>query len=195
MGSRVQVFLLVISIQILLVAAQTNEDFAVLKSLKDVWDNTPRNWEGSDPCGNGWVGIRCTNSRVTAITLASNGLTGKLSGDLPSLSELQTLDLSYNKGLTGPLPASIGSLKKLTNLSLNSNSFTGSIPPEIGYLSNLYWLDLADNMLSGRIPVSDGTTPGLDMLVNTKHFHFGKNQLSGTIPLKLFSSNMSLIHV
>ncbi|GFZ09526.1 leucine-rich repeat protein kinase family protein [Actinidia rufa] len=244
MGSRVQVFLLVISIQILLVAAQSNEDFAVLKSLKDVWDNTPPNWEGPDPCGNGWVGIWCNNSRVTAITLASIGLTGKLSGDLSSLSELQTLDLSYNKGLTGPLPVSIGSLKKLTNLlvtnhllllacqnpgwlqfqwpnsqhnrisaaaahsvrvltcslsnvlkSLNSNSFSGSIPPEIGYLSSLYWLDLADNKLSGRIPVSDGTTPGLDMLVNTKHFHFGKNQLSGTIPPKLFSPNMSLIHV
>ena len=40
---------------------------AVLKSLKDVWDNTPPNWEGSDPCGKGWVGIRCTNSRVTAM--------------------------------------------------------------------------------------------------------------------------------
>ncbi|XP_057468806.1 leucine-rich repeat receptor protein kinase HPCA1-like [Actinidia eriantha] len=219
MGSRVQVFLLVISIQILLVAAQSNEDFAVLNSLKDVWNNTPPNWEGPDPCGNGWVGIRCNNSRVTAITLASIGLTGKLSGDLSSLSELQTLDLSYNKGLTGSLPTSIGSLKKLTNLilvgcsfsgqipstigslqqllilSLNSNSFSGSIPPEIGYLSSLYWLDLADNKLSGRIPVSDGTTPGLDMLVNTKHFHFGKNQLSGTIPPKLFSPNMSLIHV
>ncbi|PSS18997.1 Leucine-rich repeat receptor-like protein kinase [Actinidia chinensis var. chinensis] len=219
MGSRVQVFLLVISIQILLVAAQTNEDFAVLKSLKDVWDNTPRNWEGSDPCGNGWVGIQCTNSRVTAITLGSIGLTGNLSGDLQLLSELQILDLSYNKGLTGPLPASIGSLKKLTNLilvgcgfsgpipsaigslprllilSLTSNSFTGPIPPEIGHLSNLFWLDLADNMLSGRLPVSDGTTPGLDMLVNMKHFHFGKNQLAGTIPPKLFSPNMSLIHV
>ena len=55
--------------------------------------------------------------------------------------------------------------------SLNSNSFTGSIPPSIGNLLNLYWLDLADNKLSGTIPVSSGTTPGLDMLVNTKHLY------------------------
>ncbi|KAG5549952.1 hypothetical protein RHGRI_015044 [Rhododendron griersonianum] len=230
MASRFHVSLLVISIPILLVAAQKNHDFAALNSLKDAWDNTPPNWIGSDPCGSSWEGVRCTNFRVTAITLASMGLTGMLSaGDIESFSELQTLknltisfylrDLSYNKGLTGPIPASIGNLKKLTNLilvgsgfsgpipgtigslqqlvilSLNSNSFSGPIPPQLGNLSNLYWLDLADNKLSGAIPVSDATTPGLDMLTNAKHFHFGKNQLSGEIPSQLFSSKMTLKHV
>ncbi|KAG5549930.1 hypothetical protein RHGRI_015036 [Rhododendron griersonianum] len=200
-----------------------------LNSLKYVLDNTPPNWIGSDPCGSGWEGVRCTNFRVTTITLTSMGLTGMLPGDIESLSELQTLknltisfylrDLSYNKGLTGPIPASIGNLKKLTNLiligsgfsgpipgtigslqqlvmlSLNSNGFSGPIPPQLGNLSNLYWLDLADNKLSGAIPVSDATTPGLDMLTNAKHFHFGKNQLSGEIPSQLFSSKMTLKHV
>ncbi|KAK9286995.1 hypothetical protein L1049_015403 [Liquidambar formosana] len=33
------------------------------------------------------------------------------------------------------------------------------------------------------------------MLLHARHFHFGKNQLSGTIPTQLFSSNMILIHV
>ncbi|KAM7470167.1 hypothetical protein LguiA_008350 [Lonicera macranthoides] len=33
------------------------------------------------------------------------------------------------------------------------------------------------------------------MLVKTKHFHFGKNQLSGEIPSQLFSSSMKLIHL
>ncbi|GAB4848579.1 hypothetical protein Ancab_003285 [Ancistrocladus abbreviatus] len=56
-------------------------------------------------------------------------------------------------------------------------------------------MDLSDNRLSGSIPVSKGTTPGLDLLVNARHFHFGQNQLSGTIPSSLFSSGMSLIHV
>ncbi|XP_038682114.1 probable leucine-rich repeat receptor-like protein kinase At5g49770 isoform X3 [Tripterygium wilfordii] len=147
------------------------------------------------------------------------GLEGQLTGDISTLSELQTLDLSYNKGLTGSLPSSIGDLKKLTNLilvgcsfsghipesigslqqlvflSLNSNRFSGTIPPTIGNLTNLYWLDLADNQLEGPIPFSKGTTPGLDMLVHAKHFHFGKNKLSGPIPPQLFSSNMALIHV
>ncbi|GLT65780.1 hypothetical protein SLA2020_381910, partial [Shorea laevis] len=129
------------------------------------------------------------------------------------------MDLSYNKGLTGSLPESIGNLKKLVNLtlvgcgftgpipdtigylqqllylSLNSNNFKGQIPPSIGNLSNLFWLDLTENQLEGSIPVSDGTTPGLDMLVHTKHFHLGKNKLSGEIPEQIFNSNMTLIHV
>lgn len=57
----------------------------------------------------------------------------------------------------------------LKRRSLNSNGFIGEIPPTIGKLSHLYWLDLADNKLTGTIPVSDGTSPGLDMLLNTKH--------------------------
>ncbi|XP_028070525.1 probable leucine-rich repeat receptor-like protein kinase At5g49770 isoform X2 [Camellia sinensis] len=188
---------------------------AALNALKEIWKNTPLSWVGPDPCGNSWEGIRCNNSRVTSITLASMGLTGQLSGDIQGLSELQTLDLSYNNGLTGSLPRSIGNLTKLSNLmlvscsfsgpipetigslqqlrilTLSSNSFSGPIPPSIGNLFNLYWLDLSVNKLSGTIPVS----PGLDMLVNTKHFHCGSNQLSGEIPSQLFKSNMSLIHV
>ncbi|GKV49316.1 hypothetical protein SLEP1_g56072 [Rubroshorea leprosula] len=175
---------------------------AVLNALKDMCKNLPLNWSGLDPCGDGWVGIECTDSRVTSITLANMGLEGQVFSEIPSLTELQTLDLSYNKGLTGSLPASIGDLTKLTNLnligcgftgaipdtignlqqlimlSLNSNRFRGQIPPSIGNLSKLYWLDLADNQLEGPIPVSDGTTPGLDKL-------FDSNNLSGPIPSTL----------
>ncbi|XP_059652116.1 leucine-rich repeat receptor protein kinase HPCA1-like isoform X8 [Cornus florida] len=220
MGLKVQVFLLVISIQSVVTRVEAdNQDFVALKSLMDSWKNAPSSWIGSDPCGNDWEGIKCNNSRVTSIFLSSMNLIGQLSGYIQSLSELQTLDLSYNNGLKGSLPSSIGNLKKLSNLilagcsfsgmipdsigslqqlvflSLNSNSFSGPIPPSIGNLSNLYWLDLFDNKLSGAIPVSDGITPGLDMLVHTKHFHFGKNNLSGEIPSQLFSSNMVLIHL
>ncbi|GLT52144.1 hypothetical protein SLA2020_254990, partial [Shorea laevis] len=213
-------FLLIVFVQLYIVAAVTDSrDAAALISLKAECKNLPPNWSGSDPCGDGWVGIGCSNSRVTSITLGSLGLEGQVFGDIPSLTELQTLDLSYNKGLTGSLPPSIGNLKKLTNLklvgcgfngtipdtignlqqlailSLNSNNFEGQIPPSIGNLSNLYWLDLADNQLGGSIPVSDGTTHGLDMLVHTKYFYLGQNQLSGEIPEKIFSSNMALVHL
>ncbi|KAG8639641.1 hypothetical protein MANES_14G162000v8 [Manihot esculenta] len=220
MNPKNLVFLLVASLQIWSIAALTNNaDLTVLKAVMDMWENPPPSWEGTDPCGDQWDGIKCINSRVTSITLSSMGLKGQLSGDITNLPELLILDLSYNKDLRGPLPASIGNLKKLRNLillgcsfsgpipssigslqqllflSLNSNGFSGPIPPSIGNLSELYWLDLADNKLDGSIPVSTGTTPGLDMLVKTKHFHLGKNQLSGEIPPKLFSSDMTLLHV
>ncbi|KAF3947353.1 hypothetical protein CMV_026502, partial [Castanea mollissima] len=217
---RSQLFLLLVFIILSAIAAETeNQDYVALLSLKDIWQNTPPNWVGSDPCGMGWEGIGCTNSRVTSITLSSIGLTGTLSGDFELLTELKTLDLSYNKGLTGTLPRSIGSLKKLLNLilvgcsfsgpipdtigslqqllylSLNSNQLSGQIPPSIGNLSNLLWLDLTDNQLDGPIPVSNGSTPGLDMLVHARHFHLGHNKLSGRIPPQIFSSKMVLIHV
>lgn len=220
MGLRIGLFVAFICIKIGDIAAQTNsQDSSALVALTSGWRNLPPNWTGRDPCGNRWEGITCNDSRITAITLANMGLTGQLTGDLASLSELQILDLSYNRGLTGPLPQSIGRLSRLTsliligcgfsgripdsigslelvdNLSLNENNFTGPVPATIGNMLNLYWLDLADNQLSGSIPVSSGDTPGLDLLVDTKHFHFGKNQLTGTIPPSLFNSNMTLIHV
>ncbi|XP_029128277.1 probable leucine-rich repeat receptor-like protein kinase At5g49770 isoform X3 [Cajanus cajan] len=220
MGERKGILLLV-SFNCLLfaIAQDVTNDFAALRSLMDSWQSPTINWVGSDPCNGRWNGIKCKDSRVISISLPDIGLTGQLSGDIGSLSELNTLDLSNNRGLTGSLPPEIGKLKKLSKLtlvgcgftgpipdeigslqdlvflSLNSNTFVGPIPPSIGSLSNLTWLDLTDNQLSGSIPVSSGTTPGLDMLHNTRHFHLGKNRLSGEIPPELFSLKMTLIHV
>ncbi|KAH0728471.1 hypothetical protein KY284_004336 [Solanum tuberosum] len=216
---RIFVCFLVVLIQVLSVAARTNPvDSAALKSLRASWYGSS-NWTGEDPCGSSWEGVGCRNSRVISITLSSMDLNGQLSGDVQGLSELETLDLSYNKDLTGylpqsigkltklsylilvgcgfsgPIPDSIGSLTRLVFLSLNSNQFTGRIPATIGYLTELHWLDLSDNQIEGNIPVSSGSNPGLDMLVNTKRFHFGKNQLSGEIPARLFHSKMTLTHL
>ncbi|RWR90742.1 putative leucine-rich repeat receptor-like protein kinase [Cinnamomum micranthum f. kanehirae] len=195
-------------------------DAAVLRSLKDQWQHTPPSWDTSDdPCDAKWEGIICTDYRVTELKLSSMGLSGKLTGDIGGLTELTILDLSYNRGLTGPvssmignlqnlttlilagcqfsgnIPKEIGNLTKLSYLALNSNNFTGEMPPSFGMLSNVTWLDVAENQLSGPLPVSTSTTPGLDMLLNARHFHFNKNKLSGNIPAKLFSSEMKLIHL
>ncbi|KAJ0236937.1 Leucine-rich repeat receptor protein kinase HPCA1 [Hirschfeldia incana] len=223
MSSRIGVFMLLIllCLHFLSVSALTNGfDSSALQALKADWTKYPESWKGADPCGTNWVGITCTNDRVVSISLGNLDVEGKLSSDIATLSELQILDLSYNTGLTGPLPSNIGELKKLKNLilvgcrftgqipesigdleqliylSLNLNQFSGTIPPSIGRLSNLYWFDIADNQIEGTLPVSNGTSsPGLDMLLETKHFHFGKNKLSGVIPKTLFSSKMTLIHV
>ncbi|PUZ63301.1 hypothetical protein GQ55_3G056800 [Panicum hallii var. hallii] len=214
------VFLFSVLVQTSAILADTDSrDSSALIAITDNWKNKPSNWNGNDPCRDKWIGIICTGNRVTSVRLSSIGLSGTLSGDIQSLSELVYLDLSYNKDLGGPLPATIGSLSNLQNLilvgcsfsgeipkelgqlskliflSLNSNKFSGSIPASLGNLSKLYWFDLADNKLTGELPIFDGTNPGLDNLTNTKHFHFGINQLSGPIPSQIFSSHMKLIHL
>ncbi|XP_039136272.1 probable leucine-rich repeat receptor-like protein kinase At5g49770 [Dioscorea cayenensis subsp. rotundata] len=196
------------------------QDDAALRSLMNEWANTPPSWGRSDdPCGTPWEGISCEDSRVTVVKLSSLGLKGTLSGDVGQLTELKSLDLSSNTQLGGPLTPNIGSLTKLTTLilagcsfignipdelgnleqlsflALNSNKFTGRLPASLGRLANLYWLDIAENQLTGPLPISRNKAPGLDLLLKTKHFHFNKNQLSGTIPDNLFSSEMSLIHL
>ncbi|XP_042450235.1 leucine-rich repeat receptor protein kinase HPCA1-like [Zingiber officinale] len=196
------------------------EDAAALRSLMSEWQNVPPSWGTTDdPCGTPWEGVSCSNSRVTILKLSAMGIKGTLSADIGTLSALKTLDLSFNRELGGPLTQNIGNLMKLTTLilagcsftgnipdelgslqilsylALNSNQFTGKIPASTGMLSNLYWFDIADNQISGPLPVSNEREPGLDLLHHTKHFHFNKNQLSGSIPEKLFSSNMTLLHV
>ncbi|XP_012573816.1 leucine-rich repeat receptor protein kinase HPCA1-like isoform X2 [Cicer arietinum] len=217
----VLLFLVFLWAEIHLISSLTNpQDVAALRSLKDIWKNTPPSWDRSDdPCEAPWEGVTCSKSRVTSLGLSTMGLKGKLSGDIGELTELRSLDLSFNKGLmgsislelgklsqlntlilagcsfSGNIPDTLGNLTELSFLALNSNNFTGKIPPSLGKLSKLYWLDLADNQLTGPIPVSTSTTPGLDLLLKAKHFHFNKNQLSGSIPSKLFSSDMALIHI
>ncbi|KAF6150138.1 hypothetical protein GIB67_023093 [Kingdonia uniflora] len=195
-------------------------DVSVMLSLRDEWENTPPNWaKSTDPCGKKWDGVTCVDSRVTALSLSTMSLKGKLGSEISGLSALQSLDLSFNKdltgsvspsigdlknlnililigcGFTGNIPSEIGNLSALSFLALNSNNFSGNIPPTLGNLPELYWLDLADNQLTGPIPVSTALTPGLDLLLKAKHFHFNKNQLSGSIPPQLFNSSMILIHV
>ncbi|XP_076901421.1 leucine-rich repeat receptor protein kinase HPCA1-like [Bidens hawaiensis] len=211
--------LVLLMVEVHVIVADTHSgDAAALRALKDQWQNTPPSWKRSnDPCS--WEGVNCTNTRVIGLSLSSMNLAGQLVGDIGGLSELTSLDLSFNRGLMGPIssrigdlknldtlilmgcgftgsiPSELGNLKKLSFLALNSNYLTGEIPPSLGYLSNLYWLDLAENQLSGEIPYSEVSKPGLDMLKKAKHFHFNKNKLSGPIPSKIFDKDMPLIHV
>ncbi|XP_023642310.1 probable leucine-rich repeat receptor-like protein kinase At5g49770 [Capsella rubella] len=224
MSSRTGAFMLLLIFfffRICSVSALTNGvDANALLALKSALVKPPKNWKGFDPCGTNWVGVTCNTNRVVDISLGNLNLEGKLPEDISTLSELDKLDLTSNPNLTGPLPPnignlkkltelnlmgcgfsgqipeSIGSLEKLTKLSLNSNNFNGTIPASMGRLSKLYWFDIADNQIEGELPVSNGTTsPGLDMLLEAGHFHFGKNKLSGKIPNELFTSKMNLKHV
>ncbi|CAL4914228.1 unnamed protein product [Urochloa decumbens] len=197
------------------------QDTSVLRALMDQWQNAPPTWgQSDDPCGDSpWDGVTCDNNRVISIKLSTMGIKGVLAADIGQLSDLQSLDLSFNNELGGVLTPTIGNLKQLTTLilagcsfhgtipdelgtlpklsymALNLNQFSGKIPASLGNLSNLYWFDIADNQLSGPLPISTSGGMGLDKLLKTKHFHFNKNQLSGPIPDALFSPEMTLIHL
>lgn len=85
------------------------------------------NWTNStSTCS--WLGITCTNNRVTELRLPGKGLRGIIPpGSLSSITELQVVSLRGNK-LTGVFPDEFGGCKKLQQLYLAGNDFNGSLP-------------------------------------------------------------------
>ncbi|XP_074560362.1 leucine-rich repeat receptor protein kinase HPCA1-like [Curcuma longa] len=214
--------LLILNFCTLNVSAETQtliSEALALSSIASYWQNKPTSWVGSDPCGNNWVGLNCSNLHINKIILPGLNISGTLSEDIQNLTELVILDLSSNKGLGGQIPRTIGNLVKLQRLilfgcrfsgsippelgmlaslrflSVGSNRLNGSIPSEIGNLTSLFFFDITRNRISGSLPISNGTKLGLNLLTKCQHFHFGNNNLSGSIPEELFHSEMILKHM
>ena len=165
-------------------------------------DNT--NWETDAPLGD-WFGVTTDGEgRVVGLELNSNGLTGRIPGELGSLDSLRWLwlqenDLSgpippqlaklshlgalvlFRNTLTGPIPGELGSLVNLEYLQVGNNALTGTIPPELGNLPRLRWLYLWYNSLSGPIPRELGNP------VNLERMYLSANDLTGPIPSELGS--------
>ncbi|XLU65913.1 hypothetical protein S245_025122 [Arachis hypogaea] len=85
------------------------------------------------------------------VDLSSNNLTGTMSPQLFSLSQLHFLNLSHNR-LTGTIPKEIGNMTQLESLDLSKNELTGEIPESMSSLSFLSNLNLSFNNLRGQIP-------------------------------------------
>ena len=59
-----------------------------------------------------------------------NSLTGRIPAEFGGLTELRTLDISW-QDLTGRIPPELGNLTKLERIYLNGNEFTGCIPSKL----------------------------------------------------------------
>ncbi|MEK8017399.1 MAG: LamG-like jellyroll fold domain-containing protein, partial [Candidatus Parabeggiatoa sp.] len=137
----------------------------------DNWTNN-EGWKTTDtPCS--WYGITCESGAVTVINLGDinggNNLTGSLP-DLSALISLQNLSLDQNQ-LTGDFP-DLSAFKNLVHFAIGSNAITGSIPSYLNTLTHLISLGLGNNQLTGSIPE----------LVNLTVLDVRGNQLTGAIP-------------
>ncbi|PWA75061.1 Concanavalin A-like lectin/glucanase, subgroup [Artemisia annua] len=70
---------------------------------------------------------------LKALVIANCGLTGNIPLWLNGLTQLQLLDLSWNK-LTGSVPSYLGDFKSLFYLDLSNNSLSGEIPKSLTQL-------------------------------------------------------------
>ncbi|XP_057824676.2 leucine-rich repeat receptor protein kinase HPCA1 isoform X3 [Cryptomeria japonica] len=195
-----------------IIALTDGENAAALRALKSEWQNTPPNWNGPDPCGTNWEGVICTDSKVTSLSLSTMNLKGRLASDIGCLSDLRSLDLSYNKELTGPIPNSIGQLLHLDTFHFNKNHLVGQIPPEIfNEDMKLIHVLLDSNRLTGNIPETlglvstlevlrldrnslEGSVPLLTSLTKINELHLSNNKLEGSLP-DLFAMRHSLNYV
>lgn len=159
-------------------------DFPALKALYldtdgDNWNRSDKWFENCEPCT--WSGIRCNEeSRVIAIALRGNGLSGMLPDELAQMEYLATLSLPLNN-LYGEIPASLADLPNLQDLYLSDNQFTGNIPAVLLSKGRLGYLHLERNDLSGELPVE------LGKLVNIRKLYLSGNAFTGQVPAGLAS--------
>ncbi|XP_051132354.1 leucine-rich repeat receptor-like protein kinase PXC1 [Andrographis paniculata] len=161
-------------------AAEAGNDTAALslfRSQTDPHATLLSNWTTtaalSDACAANWVGVNCTNGRVTAVTLPFLNLRGPVDA-LASLDQLRLLDLRGNR-LNGTL-VPIAQCLNLKLVYLSENDFSGDIPTELAALHRLLRLDLSNNNLRGEIPTQ------LSNLTRLMTLHLQNNELTGTIP-------------
>jgi len=149
------------------------------QALDDLFDST----NGGFHCGT--VFFSREYDHFVEIQAQYCTLRGTIPESIGQLSELEVLDLNYNK-LSGSLPSSLGKLLKLKTLNVNYNSFTGSLPDSFINLKNLYELDVSYNLLM------KGTLPSfLEQLTNLHSLAIRGNSFYGSIPN--FLSQISIL--
>ncbi|XP_010262930.1 PREDICTED: probable leucine-rich repeat receptor-like protein kinase At2g28990 isoform X2 [Nelumbo nucifera] len=139
--------------------ATVTEQVTAMRALKESLRVPDRmGWNG-DPCApptwDAWEGVTCHPNKdksalvVSQIDLGSQGLKGYISEQIGLLSNLVSLNLSYNS-LHGTIPSGLGQ-KYLTRLDLSNNFLSGSIPDSL-ISSSLQLVLLNDNEFEGQVP-------------------------------------------
>lgn len=107
------------------------------------------------------------SSPLSYANLSNNKFTGRVSGEVGTLTSLETLDLSHNK-LEGEIPRDIGNCVSLRVLSFSrcglSGRLDGNSGEEFGRLRLLETLRLDGNTLEGTVPASFGNLTHLEVL-------------------------------
>uniref|UniRef100_A0A0D3EZC6 non-specific serine/threonine protein kinase n=1 Tax=Oryza barthii TaxID=65489 RepID=A0A0D3EZC6_9ORYZ len=104
-------------------------DAVAMDALAARYQQQQHSWarEGGDPCVPApWSWLTCTSSRVIAIRLDNNMLTGPIP-DLSACTNLTVIHLENNQ-LEGSVPSYLSGLPKLSELYLENNRLSGVIP-------------------------------------------------------------------
>ncbi|CAN6219516.1 unnamed protein product [Urochloa humidicola] len=142
------------------------------------------NWvsENGDPCGQSWLGVTCSGSRVTTIKLSGMRLNGTLGYNMNQLTSLIQLDMSNNYLGGSDIPYNLP--PNLESLNLAGNNFTGTVPYSISQMVALRDLNLGRNQLSYANDM-------FNQLTNLTALDLSYNNFSGNIP-QSFNSLSSL---
>ncbi|XP_055819050.1 receptor-like protein 9DC3 [Solanum dulcamara] len=125
------------------------------------------------------------SSHLTSLKLSFTQLRGVLPERVFHLSDLESLELSYNPQLTVGFPTTKwNSSASLMKLQLRDVNFTGRIPESFSHLTSLHELDMSYSNLSGPI------LKPLWNLTNIEFLYLEDNHLEG--PISQFSRSGKL---
>uniref|UniRef100_A0A7N0TZK3 Protein kinase domain-containing protein n=1 Tax=Kalanchoe fedtschenkoi TaxID=63787 RepID=A0A7N0TZK3_KALFE len=164
-------------------------------------------WTASsgDPCGDSWLGVKCSGSRVTEIKLPGFGLSGSLGYQLGTLTSLTYLDISHNNfgnqmpynlppnlqhlnlgnnGFQGTLQYSIYSMTSLKYLVASHNQLSGQLTDVFSNLSYLSTLDLSYNAFSGELPQGFSHLSSMTTLLLQNNMFTGTINVLANLPLE-----------
>ncbi|XP_010532727.1 PREDICTED: receptor-like kinase TMK4 [Tarenaya hassleriana] len=186
------------------------DDGAAMLAIAKAFQPPPSGW--SSTSSNGycrWPGVVCNSGGgVTSLSLADKSLSGEISPEISSLSELKSAFFQRNK-LSGQIP-SFAKLSSLQEISLDKNLFNGVAAGAFGGLTSLQTLSMSDNqnLTSWIFPVEltdsaslttiyldntniFGTLPDIfDSFSSLQNLRLSYNNITGPLPPSLAKSSI-----